>query len=175
MSAPEGAVRVRDCPTGLHNGEGDWVLLAPHLSLEGGFQAEDDLVSVTADFPIPEGSSPEAGKVIEQRRNTALQRRWAITFIRHGAVDWNLHDEAGDDIPFDVETLLSDYEIARPVADAAADKYSDTVLAPFLMRLAARSPTGRTGATTSRARGQTRKSSGQSSPANTAASQQSMR
>jgi hypothetical protein len=149
-------VRVRDCPTGLHNGEGDWVLLAPTLSLEGGLTAEDDLRIVTAEHTDA------------RERGMALQRRWAITFVRHGAQGWNLHDEDGTELPFDVGALLDDYGIARPVADKAADLYSEAVLRPFQTLLAARSPTGATEATTSARPGRTRKLSAQSSPAPTA-------
>lgn len=148
-------VKVRECPTGLHNGEGDWVALAPHLSLEGGLAAEQDLRSV-------------AGIRDEGERGDAIQRRWVVTFVKHGAKAWNFHDAEGNELPFDVEELLADYSLGRPVADKAADLYSDSVLRPFLNRLQERSPTGRTGATTSRAQRRTRKQSGQSSPATSA-------
>lgn len=153
-------VKVRDCPTGLHNGEGDWVLLAPTLSLDGGLAAEQDLRDVNSD-------TDDA-----RERSNLIQRKWAITFVRHGARGWNFHDEEGNDLPFEVEELLLDYGIARAVADKAADLYTDAVLRPFLTLLAARSPTGRTKATTSRARGRTRKSSEPSSPEATADSAQ---
>ena len=148
-------VRVRDCPTGLHNGEGDWVLLAPTLSLEGGLAAEQDLRDASS---IRDDSA----------RGEALQRRWLVTFVRYGARGWNFHDENGDDLPFDVQTLLDDYATAQPVADKAADLYTDSVLRPFLNRLAARSPTGQTSNTTSARPRRTRKPSAESSPATTA-------
>ncbi len=152
-------VKVQDCPTGLHNGEGDWVLLAPTLSLEGGLAAEADLRAANAVDPT--------------ERSEVIQRRWAITFVRYGAKGWNFHDEQNDERPFDVNELLSDYAIARAVADKAADLYTDAVLRPFLKLLGERSPTGRTGATTSQARRRTRKSSASSSPDATADSAQS--
>ena len=148
-------VKVRECPTGLHNGEGDWVALAPRLSLEGGLAAEQDLREV-ADIPDPNA------------RGDAIQRRWVVTFVKHGAKAWNFHDEEGNERPFDVNELLEDYSLGRPVADKAADLYSDAVLRPFLDRLGTRSPTGRTGATTSKAQRRTRRRSGPSSPATTA-------
>lgn len=148
-------VKVRECLDGRHNGEGDWVALAPTLSLEGGLAAEQDLREV-------------ASIKDDTERGDAIQRRWVVTFVRYGAKDWNLHEENGDEVPFSTESLLDDYSLARPVADKAADLYSDAVLRPFLNRLATRSPTGRTGATTSKARRQTRKQSGPSSPATTA-------
>jgi hypothetical protein len=153
-------VRVRDCPTGLHNGEGDWVALSPTLSLDGGLAAEQDLQEVSAKYTDP------------AERAAALQRRWVLTFIRYGARGWNFHDEAGDEIDFDPQALLDDYAIGRPVAEKAADLYSDSVLRPFQTRLATRSPTGRTTATTSKARSRTRARSGPSSPATSAASAQ---
>jgi len=153
-------VKVRECPTGLHNGEGDWVALAPHLSLEGGLAAEQDLQEVAAKYPDP------------VERAAVLQRRWVLTFIRHGAKGWNFHDEHDNDLDFDVQTLLDDYSIGRVVAERAAELYSDAVLRPFQARLATRSPTGRTTATTSKARSRTRAQSGPSSPATSADSAQ---
>ena len=147
-------VKVRDCPDGTHNGEGDWVALAPKLSLEGGLAAEQDLREV-------------AGIKDDGARGDAIQRRWVVTFVRYGAKEWNFHED-GEDIPFSTDALLEDYSLARPVADKAADLYSDAVLRPFLNRLQERSPTGRTGATTSKARRRTPKPSGPSSPATSA-------
>ena len=148
-------VKVRECPTGLHNGEGDWVTLAPYLSLDGGLAAEQDLRSVV-------------GIADENERGEAIQRRWVVTFVKYGAKGWNFHDEEGNDLPFDVEELLANYSLGRPVADRAADLYSDAVLRPFLDRLATRSPTGRTAGTTSKAQRRTRRQSGQSSPGTSA-------
>lgn len=153
-------VKVRECPTGLHNGEGDWVLLAPTLSLEGGLVAEADLRAASAEYQDA------------TQRGEAIQRKWAITFVRYGVRGWNFHDEDGEK-PLDVDELLSDYATARIVADKAADLYTDAVLRPFLTLLAARSPTGPTPATTSRRQGRTRKSSGSSSPSTSADSAQS--
>ena len=151
-------VKVRECPTHLHNGEGDWVAHAPTLSHDGGLAAEHDLPADAAQYPDP------------NERAAALQRRWVITFLRYGAKDWNFHDENGEPIPFDVQTLLDDYSLGRVVAEKAADLYSDSVLRPFQQRLATRSPTGRTTATTSKTRSRTRKPSGPSSPDTSAAS-----
>lgn len=153
-------VKVRECPTGLHNGEGDWVALAPTLSLEGGLEAEDALRDVNTVEMTPD------------ERGRLLQRKWAVTFVRHGAKAWNFHDEDGEPIPFDIDAILADFGIARLVADKAADLYTEAVLRPFQTLLAARSPTGRTKATTSRRRQQTPGSSEPSSPGPTAASPQ---
>ena len=155
-------VRVRDCecPNKPHNGEGDWVALAPTLSLEGGLAAEQDL--------------RDANSILdENERGASIQRRWIITFVKYGAKAWNFVDENGEERPFDIAELLNDYAIARPVADKASDLYADSVLRPFLTRLATRSPTGRTAGTTSKAQRRTRTQSKPSSPDTTADSTQS--
>jgi len=156
-------VRVRDCacPGQPHNGEGDWVLLAPTLSLTGGLAAEQDLLAANQAHPDD-----------ADLRTVDLQRRWVETFVRYGARGWNLKDEDGNDVPFSVDGLLDDYAIARPVADRASDLYTDTVLRPFLARLDARSPTGRTTSSTSPRRRRTQGPSELSSPATSAASPQ---
>jgi hypothetical protein len=150
-------VRVRDCtcPGTPHNGEGDWIALTPTLSLEGGLAAEGDLRAVAL---IRD----------ENERSEALQRRWLITFVRYGAKAWNFVDEEGNEQPFDIEAILADYGIAQPVANRAADLYTDSVLRPFQKRLAARSPTGPTNGSTSARPASTRSRSKPSSPATTA-------
>ena len=91
------AVRVRDCacPGEPHSEEGDIVFLASTLPAEGGIVAEQQMSDV---------------QDVE-----TLTRRWLITFVRYGATGWNLHDEDGP-TPFDVEVLLADWALARPVA-----------------------------------------------------------
>lgn len=152
-------VRVRDCPTGLHNGEGDWVALAPTLSLDAGFAAEQDIrdAATIAD---------------ENERANAIQRRLIVTFVRYGAKAWNFHDEAGEELPFDVEAVLADYAIARPLAEKADALYQEALLSPFQGLLRKRSPTGPTTATTSKARRRTRAQSEPSSLDTSAASAQ---
>lgn len=161
-------VKVRECPTGLHNGEGDWVLLAPTLSLEGGLAAERDIREAAKEFPVPEGAPEDIVKEAGNERWEAIQRRWLVTFVKHGARGWNLHTDDDEDLPFDVQSLLDDFGIAQPVADKAADLYADVVLRPFLNRVAARSRTGRTADTTSRRPTRTPKRRGSSSPATSA-------
>lgn len=162
-------VRECECPGKPHNGEGDWVLLAPTLSLEGGLAAERDLREAAKEVPVPEGVSAEEVVEASQERWEAIQRRWLITFVKHGARGWNFRDEEGDR-PFDLQAILDDFGIAQPVADKAADLYSDVVLRPFVKRLAARSPTGQTSDTTSPRRRRTPKPSASSSPDTSAAS-----
>jgi hypothetical protein len=133
------ATRVRDCACpGTPHEEGDVVYLNPTLSLDGGIAAEQDIVKAAGDSDL-------------------LVRSWVKTFLTHEAIGWNLVDEDGPR-PFSVDDLLADYALARPAADAAVDRYGDTVLGPLLARLAGRSPTGRTTGTTSRTRPRTRKS-----------------
>lgn len=128
-------VRVRDCacPGLPHAGDGDIVYLAPTLDVDGGSEAERDMIEAAGD----------------ERR---LQRAWLRTFITYGAKGWNLVAEDGEPVPFDVEVILSDWSLARPAGDAASDLYVDSVTAPFRTALQARSPTGRTARTTSRSR-----------------------
>lgn len=127
-------VRVRDCACpGTPHPDGDVVYLSPTLPLEGGITAEQQLFEAAGDGP-------------------KLTRLWLRTFVEYGAQGWNLVDEDGDAVPFDVTAILADWGFARTVADKASDIYSDTVTAPFQAALKERSPTGRTRRTTSRTR-----------------------
>lgn len=120
-------VRVRDCacPDAPHE-DGDVVYLLPQLSLEGGAAAEFDLMQ-TQDVAD------------EQRRTFALLARWTATFVRYGAVAWNFLDDKGP-VPFDAETLVSDYALSRLVAGKANELYSEAVTAPLLEAAAAANP-----------------------------------
>ena len=129
------AVRVRDCacPDTPHADEGDIVYLSPTLSLEGGILAEQQLYDSAGDA-------------------ARLTRLWLRTFVEHGATGWNFTDENGDPVPFDVSVILADWSLARPIGDAASDTYSESVMRPFQMTAASRSPTGPTRRGTSRTR-----------------------
>lgn len=120
-------VRVRDCtcPGQPHGEEGDVVFLAAKPSLECGLAAEGDMIQAATD-----------GKL--------LTRLWQITYLRHGTVGWNFLDARGKPVPFDVEALLADYEIARPVAEKADDLYGEAVMRPLLTRLQTTLPAGQT-------------------------------
>ena len=124
-------VRARDCacPGDPHADEGDGVFISKTLPAEGGIVAEQ--------------------LVGEIRDTDVLTQKWLVTFVRYGAQGWNLQDEDGP-IPFDVEDLLADWALARPVALRAGELYQASVMAPFLPTPAKRSANGRTRATTSR-------------------------
>ena len=129
------AVRVRDCacPDSPHAEEGDIVYLAPTLSMDGGILAEQQVNQAAGDGDL-------------------LTRLWLKTFLEHGAIGWNLLDEEGGEVPFDLSVILADWTLARPVGDAAAGLYADAVIAPFQTASPSKSPTGRTPRGTSRTR-----------------------
>jgi len=131
---PDTEVRVRDCacPDTPHE-DGDVVYLAPALGYKGGLTAERQLFALSTD-------------------EDALTEAWGETFIRYGAIGWNFLDAEGEPVPFDVEALLADYRISRPVASRGIDLYGPEVIAPFVPKSAKPSPTGQTGRTTSRRR-----------------------
>ncbi len=138
------AVRVKDC--NFHP-DGHSVFVAPTISLEAGIEAERALMDIaTKNYPN------------DAERVRALTYAWAPIFVRHGARDWDLCDEQGDPIPFDIEALMGDYSMARLVADKCGDLgYGSAVMAPFQEKPPKPSPTGPTPATTSRPRRPTRK------------------
>lgn len=150
-------VRVRDCTCpGQPHDEGDIVFLLPSLSLEGGAAAEYDLLSTQ-------------GIEDENRRTYAMLAKWAATFVRYGAVAWNLIrlDEDGrpEPVPFDVESLVADYSLSRLIAEQANLLYTDAVMRPLFEAAKALAPTpnrqqrrsqrGRTKPSTSRPRAST--------------------
>ncbi len=149
-------VKARDCacPGTPHGEEGDVVLLLPRPSLACGLAAQADIVAAAGD-------------------GTVLAQRWLVTYLRHGAVGWNLVDEAGKDVPFDVDALLADYAFALPVANRADELYSDAILDPLRSRLDGLSRNGRTAASTSPRRQSTRTRRARSSRATSAASSRS--
>jgi hypothetical protein len=144
-------VRARDCacPGAPHAG-GDIVSLRPQLSLAGGLAAQADIIGAAGD-------------------GSTLAQRWLVTYVTHGAIGWNLVDEYGKDVPFDVATLLADYSFALPVAERADELYSPSVIDPLTRRLGETSRTGRTVASTSPRAQSIRKRRGSSSPATSGA------
>lgn len=130
------AVRVKDCD---RHPDGHSVFLAPTLGLDGGIRAEQALFASKGDLD-------------------ELMRLWLPIFVRYGAKSWDLCDEDGEPLPFDIDVLLEDFTLARPVADKAADLYREAILNPFRARQQTRSPTSPTTATTSPRSTRTRKS-----------------
>lgn len=123
------AVRVRDCacPDTPHP-DGDVVYLLPKLSIAGGIAAEQDMTNAQGD-------------------SDKLISLWLQTFLRHGAAGWNLVDANGEPVPFDIDELMADWALARPVALRAGELYQASVMAPFQKSPPKPSRTGRTRAT----------------------------
>lgn len=150
------AVRARDCacPNTPHE-EGDIVYLLPKPSLACGLAAQGDIAAAGGD-------------------GTVLAQRWLMTYVKHGAVGWNLTDDKGREVPFDLDELLADYSFALPVAERAGELYSDAILRPLQARLNGTSQSGSIAASTSpRVRSMTKRR-GSSSPAPSVASVPSM-
>ena len=138
--------RGRDCTCpGTPHPEGDGAFLIPKPDLALGFAAEQDI-------NLAKGDALD------------LQRRWVVTYVRHGAKGWNLTDEKGQPVPFDVDEILSDYSFARDIADKGDELYGEAVMRPLLRRLNGTSRGGRTGGSTSRSGSSIGKQRGSSSP-----------
>lgn len=174
MSEP---VRVRDCacPGKPHEEEGDVVYVAQTLGLAGGLAAEHDSNAAVAEALAAAGVAPPEGwpkpdiARIAADAGERLRIRWMVTFVRHGAVGWNLVNERGPR-PFDVEVLLADYNLALPVAERCDELFGETVSRPLVQRLRSTLPSGSTDESTSPTNGSTRRPRKRSSRATTAAS-----
>ena len=133
------AVHVRDCST---HPDGHSIFLSATLPFAAGYAAERQVFALN-------GAAPDV-----------LIGAWLDTFIRHGVTGWDLCDAEGEPLPFDVEAVLSDYTLSRPVAVQIEELGWDSqVLDPLLARLPKRSRTGQTAPSTSRTPRQTRKPS----------------
>jgi hypothetical protein len=123
------------------------VRIAPMVSLTGAIEAERLM------FDIASGD----GKLTDRE----LTYAWAPIFVRDGVREYDLCDEQGEPLDFDPDTVVSDYRLARLVAEACNEAgYGAAILAPFLETQAKRSPTTPTTATTSPRTTPTRKRSG---------------
>lgn len=142
-------VRACACPDAPHP-DGDHVYILPALTLAAGLTAEQQMLEVFAQTPVPAKPSPADLDAIGTARSLKLRPLWFETFIRHQAVAWDLP------APFSVDALLADYTLARPVGDACADRYSAAVLAPFQTPADEHSPSGPTDAGTPRPTTRTR-------------------
>lgn len=161
-------VRVRDCacPDTPHD-DGDLVYLRPKVGLEGGIALEGDY-SAAREQALAKGKEGAAVRMTE-----LLTRRWIVTCVRYGAVAWNLTGDEGQPLPFDVEYIIDDFALARPVAERASELYTEAALNPLAQRLSALSRPGRTASSTSRRSRSTRKPSARSLRPTSAATRQS--
>jgi hypothetical protein len=121
------------CPSTPH-ADGDVVYLRPRLDYAGGSEAISTMQAAS-------------GSVED------LARSLVPVYIRHGAIGWNLVDDDGAPVPFDVEALLSDWTVAYEVGEAADTLYSEAVLSPLLQRASSSSPPTPINGSTSRKRG----------------------
>lgn len=147
--------RACTCPGTPHPEEGDVVFLRPTISLTGGLALEADMTAAAV-----------AGELEDIQR--VLTARWLVTCITYGAIGWNVVDESGP-VAFVVADILADYNLSRPVADVAAELYTDTVLIPLAERLSGVSHSGPTNGSISPTARPTRKPRRRSSPATSAA------
>lgn len=98
--------------------------LLPKLGLAAGIELQQKFRSLLSMDPRP--SHPEIVGLLTE------------SYLLVGVVEWSLSDEMGP-IPVSRENiakyLLSDFELAQPVADAADDLYYGPVLAPLVASL----------------------------------------
>lgn len=131
-------LRVRDCACPETPHDGHHVFMTPTLPFAAGYHAERAAI---------QNAGGDAN---------ALQLAWLEVFVRYGAVGWDLCDAEGEPVPFDIEAVLADYTLSRPVAEKAGDLgWDHQVLDPLLASLPKPSRTGQTGASTSRTRRRT--------------------
>ncbi len=175
------SVRVRGCECpGTPHEEGDVVYMRPTISLDGGLAAEHDSAQALAEaiaegVAVAGGIVPKEGWTEDQKTAMArdmgerLRRKWLATYVRYGAVGWNLVDEQGP-VRFDVQAVLDDYALAQPVAEKGDELYGETVNRPLVARQATRSQRGRKVVSISRTKASTPKPRRPSSPATSAGS-----
>lgn len=118
-------IRVRDCACpGTPHTDGDEVYGLPKMPARGGIEAQVHLK--------------------EAADAAAMTGVWSIDCLRWGAVGWNLTDEQGRPVPFDVDVLIDDFELAEPVIDKLSDLYTPQVVHPLVRRSSGTSPSGAT-------------------------------
>lgn len=103
------------CPDSPH--DEDYALLRPRL-LPG-----DAIAALSALRPDVDSAT--------------LQRDIGLSLLRGGLIAWNIRDEDGEPIPLDaVEDGSLDWEeTLRPIAEAANDLYSESLLRPLVERM----------------------------------------
>lgn len=128
-------VRIGDCLCpGTPHAEGDFAWLRPRLTAKGGIAA----------------TSLIAGADDAQ----SLMRDLGYLFLLDGLVRWDILDDDGKPVPCNEDTLRSGAlaweETLLPIANAASELYTESVLAPFRpAKVPASSPSGQTDASTS--------------------------
>jgi hypothetical protein len=114
------------CPSKPH--EQDSVFLRPRLGLAGGVALQSLFKELFEES-------------VKHKNFNSGKLSGLLTegYLLNGIESWTLVDEAGKDLPLTDENisdkLLSDFEIASPIADKADDLYYDAVLAPLVERL----------------------------------------
>jgi hypothetical protein len=156
------SVRIGDCLcANTPHDDGDFVLLAPQLSLDGGLSASGALASWD---PTQQGHGDRI----------RLERELGLSMISGGVIGWNFLDDAGKPIPVTPENIVRALpwdKGGRIVAERANDLYGPAVLAPLVEALRKLSSNGQTGSSTSATRPRkagTRKPRALSSPATAA-------
>lgn len=123
-------IRVRDCSCeGQPHPEGDYVDLAPGLSLAGGMAAQGAMIAAGGDAVI-------------------LQEQLARVWVRHGVIGWNLVDDRGRPRPVSPEMVEAEFPYSKgglEIAEACDDLYKQEVLNPLIRRLARLSERGSMG------------------------------
>lgn len=81
-------------------------------------------------------------------------------YLRDGIIDWTFVEEDGTPRALNnegIDWLLEDYELAFPIAEQAAELYTDRIFDPLVKRISNSSRTGLTGNSTSRSSRRTRR------------------
>lgn len=126
------------CPQTPH--EQDEVYFRPRIGFDGG-------IAIHGAIQASLDEAPEVRAV-----------RLSHAFITHGAVGWNLVDEQGAAVPFDVSLLFAEAELrgfadaGYPLAAGAENLYAEEVLRPLVAGMSKPSPDGRTASSTSASR-----------------------
>lgn len=121
------------CPGTPH--ERDEVYLLPALTFDGG---------AAADTAVRRAPVTETGLDVDR-----LTKDLCRAYLTHQVAGWNLVDADGRPVPYSASLLLSNWEVARIVGDAADELYSEGLLAPLVAAVSTSSPAGPTGPSTS--------------------------
>jgi hypothetical protein len=132
------------------------VSLRPKLGLAAGIELQQKFRGLLQQEPRP--SAAEITGLLTE------------AYLLVGVAEWTLADEMGP-IPVSRENvtryLLSDFELAQPVADKADDLYYGPVLAPLVARVSSSLRDGPTSGSTSATNGSSPKRRRRSKPSST--------